>query len=332
MGKKHKNKNHSDNVNNNGQKKVRISEDARDFAKLDLKKFKKKEGEYYDSKKELKRAYYSRLVDDLPEAIDFVVTSGYKERENDEVREIKNEILRKIAEEKFVKYLTSCIKDGEEIDNIKMLPIILAEILERANKENASLKANDPNAEIYVMTDVMELSKLITKKKRKKLLEEGVDEKLVFDLLSVIPTEKVLKKSTNYRIRTLLNVLYNHAARTTVDVDKIMKVLIPQECETAVILFALLERRRKSSALPSDAQRALYNSITEWCFKHLEEADKSDIYGVLTRYINSRREEGSHDAERRYDFTLISENEYPKIAKIVKKIMDTTEDAEKYLK
>ena len=87
MGKNKHNKHNSD--KKNGQN-VRISDGAREFAKLDLKKFKKKEGEYYDSKKELKRAYYSRLVDLLPEAIEFVVFDGYKEKTNDEVAEIKN--------------------------------------------------------------------------------------------------------------------------------------------------------------------------------------------------------------------------------------------------
>lgn len=87
-----KHKHTNEKSNNNGQK-FRIQEGAKDFAKLDLKKFKKKEGDYYDSKKELKRAYYSRLVDDLPDAIEFVVFDGYKEVP--EVQETKNAIFAK---------------------------------------------------------------------------------------------------------------------------------------------------------------------------------------------------------------------------------------------
>lgn len=329
MGKnKHKHTN-NEKSNNNGQK-FRIQEGAKDFAKLDLKKFKKKEGDYYESKKELKRAYYSRLVDDLPEAIEFVVFDGYKD--NPEVQETKNAIFAKIASDsKFVEYLVKCIKDDEEIDNIKMLPVLIAEILEKMEAENVKLRANDPNAQVYDGTDLIELSTLILKKRRKKLLEKGVDEKLAFDLLSVIPTDKIMKKSAQYRIRTMLNIMYNYANKVTIPVDVILKFFIPEDYENLFICFSLLERRRKYSELKSDAQRALYNSITDWCFKHLEDMEKGQIYEVLMRYIKTRKAD-QKDAERRYDFTLISESEYPKIAKIVSKLIETDKDAAQYLK
>lgn len=59
--------------------------------------------------------------------------------------------------------------------------------------------------------------------------------------------------------------------------------------------------------------------------------DKGQIYEVLKRYINTRKAD-QKDAERRYDFTLISESEYPKIAKIVGKLIETDKDAAQYLK
>ena len=328
MGKNKHNKHSSD--KRNGQN-VRISDGAREFAKLDLKKFKKKEGEYYDSKKELKRAYYSRLVDLLPEAIEFVVFDGYKEKTNDEVAEIKNGVFCKIGgDDKFVEYVTKCIKNEEEIENIKLMPVMLSEILKKTTEQNERLRANDPNAQIYDLTDVLELSKLITKKKRKKLLADGVDENLAFDLLSVIPDKKIMKRSSSYRFRCMLDILNKYASSATINVDTIIKHFIPKDYIAPLIVFLLLERRAKNANL-TDPQRVLYNNFTEWCFKTLEEADKADIYGVLMRYIKGRKED-QRDSDRRYDFTLISENEYPKIAKIVKKIIDTEKDAEKYLK
>ena len=55
-------KNNDKNKNRNGSraKEFKIPEDAKKLAKLTLKKFKKENEDYYDSKKELKNAYYGQ--------------------------------------------------------------------------------------------------------------------------------------------------------------------------------------------------------------------------------------------------------------------------------
>lgn len=320
--------------NNNGgyrddHDNVKISRFAKDFATLDFKKFKKKEGKYYDGKKELKRAYYNRLIDDLPDAISFVVFDGYVD--NKGVKEFKNAILTKIAsDEKFISYLTELVKDGEDIDNIKLLPIIVKEILEAANIQNAKLREENPDAPVYDMSDLVELSKITAKKKIKKLIKAGANENMAFDIVSVLPAEAALAKSSAYRIRTLLTVLYDYAKTVNFSFGSIIKALVGEDYYPLVISVALLERKRKFAELETDSQRAFYNDVTEWCFKTLEELDKGTIINVFDKYIKARYKD-KYDSERRYAMTLVSESDYPRIAKVVKKMIENKPDNKKYL-
>lgn len=320
--------------NNNGgyrndHDNVKIPECAEDFAKLDFKKFKKKEGKYYDGKKELKRAYYNRLIDDLPDAINFVVYNGHID--NKETKETKNGILSKIvSDEKFISYLTKLVKDGEDIENIKLLPIIVKEILDAANIQNTKLREENPEAPIYDLSNLVELSKITAKKKIKKLVKAGVDENMAFDIVSVFPTEAVLAKSHVYRIHMLFVVLYEYAKSMSIPFEPIIKVLVGEDYYPLFISFALLERKRKFAELTNDSQRAFYNDVTEWCFKTLEELDKGTIIKVFEKYINTRRRD-KNDSERRYALTLVSESDYPRIAKVVKKLIESNPDNKKYL-
>ena len=64
---------------NDKQKGFRIPDDAKKLVKLNFKKFKKDGKDYYDSKKELKRAYYAEILDLLPESIVLLVRYGHIE-------------------------------------------------------------------------------------------------------------------------------------------------------------------------------------------------------------------------------------------------------------
>ena len=63
-------------MSNKNRNSVRINQDAKDFAKITFKKYKKEQGDYYDSKKELKSSYAMYLIDLLPGTIDFVAKYG----------------------------------------------------------------------------------------------------------------------------------------------------------------------------------------------------------------------------------------------------------------
>ena len=120
----------------NDRKEFKIPDEVKKLAKLSFKKFKKTDGDYYDSKKDLRKAYYAQIVDLLPAAIALIIKYGHIEA----VKEVKELIYEKITDPKFVKYLRKEIKAGSEFDNMILLPTIVYDIVGEAHKAAEAAK------------------------------------------------------------------------------------------------------------------------------------------------------------------------------------------------
>jgi hypothetical protein len=295
-----------------------------------MKKYKKENKDFFESKKDLKKAYWTDLIDLLPAAIDFCVSYGHINKP--EVQEMKVEIYKKIQDPDYVKILKKEIKHDNDIKNIRLLPIIIKEILmeaDRANKENL---AKDPNAKSYDMTDLQELSLLIMKKHMKKLVKAGVSEGLAFDILSIIPCKEALEKSQFYRIHAFYDTLYEHAKGAAIPFADIVDIVFGEEFVPALIVFALLERKEKFSKL-TDAQKTLYLDINSWCLNSMERMSKTEVKGILETYIKGRKKDEGQgkDGTRRFVFTSLPESDYEKIFKVVTSMIADNDSLKKYL-
>ena len=324
MSKKSKEKNEKKNSG------FKIPEDAKKLAKLNPKKFKKDSKDYYDTKKELKKAYYAQIMDYLPVSIQLLVRYGHVP----EVKELKDSIYEKITDEDFVKYLTKEIKDDYEFDNMELLPNIIYDIVKEAARQTELEKtANPDQKEEYDVSDLVELSQLILKKKIKKMVKAGIDKDVAFDVLSTIPTPNILKKSQYFHIRALFTVLYEHAKTMDINFEEIIKILFKDDDSYIehIITFALLERKEKISNF-NDSQKKLFNDITEYIFKTLEDMKRDRIYKILKSYCEarSRDEKQNRDTNRRYYISSLPENDYPKILKVVEKICEDNDSLKKY--
>ena len=316
---------------NNKNRKVHIPGDVKEFAKADFKKFKKRNSDYYDSKKELKQGYYLYLVDLFPPVIEFIVKYGYIN--NDDVQQVKHQALAKINDMDFIKVVKKTIKHGDDIENIKLLPIIIKEILMEAKKRNDAILAENPNGKIYDMSDLTELSYLILKKKMKKFEKAGIPASLAFDVLSIIPCKEALNSSQMYRIHALYDTLYEHAKTTQIDFDKLIDLAVDEDYHLACISFALLERKEKFSKL-TDSQKTLYLAITNWCFNTMEKKlKKQEVYELINIYVKSRirDDKNGRDSNRRYSLSSLSEEDYPRITTVVKRIIAEDDSVKKYL-
>ena len=98
-----------------------------------------------------------------------------------------------------------------------------------------------------------------------------------------------------------------------------------------VITFALLERRDKLSTF-NDSQKKLFNDITDYTLKSLEEMKKDDVFSVLKAYAETRRRDEAQkkDSQRRYYISSLPESDYPKIIKTVSKLVERYPDWKKY--
>ena len=308
-----------------------VNDDAKEFAKADFKKYKKHSGDYFDSKKEARASYMQYLIELLPKTIEFVVKYGYINKP--EVQETKAAIFAKLTDPDFVKVLKKEIDRGNKIDNIKLMPIIIKELLREGKKLNDQRLAEDPNAKIYDLTDLVDLSKMIMKKKLKKFEKAGINLNLAFDLLSIIPKDDVLKSSQYYRVHGVYDCMYEHAKSVTVPVAQIMEILIDEDYYPLFITFALLERKEKFTKL-TDAQKQLYLEISNWCFNVMEkDMNKDDIESIIKFYISGRKKDESQgkDGNRRYALDSLSETDYPRIKKVLAAMVSKDDTIKKYL-
>lgn len=313
---------------NNRREGFRIPEDALKMSKLTYKRFKKKNEDYYDKKKELKKAYYDKLVDLLPETITLLVRYGHVR----EVQEIKDQLYEKLVDPQFVKVITHMIEDKEDIPNIKMLPIVIRDIVHMAKQQEEKDKEMDKDSEGYDVDDLLNLSKLILKKKIKKMKNEGIDENVAFQCLSVIPCDKVLEdRQINYRLRVLMSVLYDLAKTTEIDFGKVIGMLIPEKYANVVILFCLLERKDKFAQF-TESQQKFFIQINGWIFDVMEDMDRSGIESILKTYVETRKrdEASGRDGNRRYFIKSLPESDYPRVRKVVDRMMEEDPTVEKY--
>ncbi len=313
---------------NQNNRRIKIPGDAREFAAATFKKY-KKHNDCFDSKKELKQSYNMYLIDLLPRTIEFLIRSGHIK--SDEIQETKQAIYAKLVDEDFVKVLRKELKNGNDIDNIKLLPIIIKDILVLTEKENRELLAKDPNSKIYDMSDLIEISQLILKKRLKKFEKAGIDQTIAFDVLSVIPTPKALETSQTYRIHAFFEVLYEHAKAKAIPFAAIMNTLVDDKWFQVFIAFALLERKDKFTNL-TDAQKTFYLDVSNWVFSTMEKLSKDEIEAILRAFVAGRKrdEAQGRDSNRRHALSSLPEADYPRIIKMVNKLISEDDTIKKY--
>ena len=319
---------------NNGKNNIDVPKDVLRMSKITLKKFKKKkveEGEDF-SKKELKKAYMDELIDYLPETIDFLLRYGGIQ--TNEMKDLRNSIYGKIADHKFIKYLTKQIKDDEDVGDIRLLPAIIRDIISEVKMQEEKDKQQNPNANIsYDTSDILNLSQLILRKKIKKADKDlGIDPDVALDLLMVIPHKSMLKdRQINYRLRLFMNVLYEHAKTADINYESCLKLVGLNEYAQSVVVFNLLERRSKFNNF-NENQQKLFIAINEWMLNQLEEMNRTDLESVLKLYTDLRKRDASQnrDEDRRYFLKSVPEDEFPNLKKVINHMIDSNGDIEKF--
>nr|DAX37470.1 MAG TPA: hypothetical protein [Caudoviricetes sp.] len=328
---KKKNKHDRDRENSGKRNQFDIDKSVRKFATIDFKSFKKKNKDYFDGKKEMRKGYILNLIDNLPQVIKFIVKYGHID--NNDVRSVRDGALAKLSNEEFIKAVRKELKLDNKIDNIKLLPIINDIILKEAVKTNAERLAENANAEVYDVEPLLDLSKAILKKKLKKFEKAGIPEAIAFDVLSVIPCNEALDSSQFYRVRTFFDRLYESSKTQAIPFANIMDLITGEDKFPMFITFALLERKEKFTKL-TDNQKTLYLDISTWCFDQMENKLSSDVVrNIIKMYIKSRKHDDSagKDSNRRYSLISLPETDYKKIRKIVDEMVAKDDSIKKYL-
>lgn len=313
-----------------------LTEEVAEFviAKFD-KKYKKHNRDFFDSKKEMKQAFFGDLTYNLEFVIPWVLKNGHN-KNNPDVVKIKDAIYEQLAGETgpdFTKYIKKSFERGEldDFDNIKFLPILLYEIISNINKENKKLQAEDPNAPQYDASDLYDLSETLLKKKLKKFDKKKINRDLAFDILSIIPDDSAMRFSPIFRVKALFTLLYQYASKVDIEFDKVIKNTLSEDYYDKVIFWSIRERKEIYKNF-NERQKTLFKEITEWTFDHLNQMEKEEIEKILVNYIKDRKrdEENGRDENRRYFISSLPDD-YNRIVKVVRRILERDASAKKYL-
>lgn len=322
--------------NNRNNKDSRFSEESvREFAKISYEKYRKENKQYFDSKKELRKDYFMSLTFDLPDVIKFVLLKGHLQTEN--IQQLKNGCYEKFVGDDgtaYVKYLIKEFKkyNGDDIENINFLPVILYEIISDIMKFNAEHQ-DQPEELIQNPDEIFELYNTILKKRLKKAEKQGIDHNLAIDLLGVIPHPSIMEYSPFFRARVVFDIIYKHADKSAnINIQKVFKYIIHEDDYNIFLGYALQERKDKCKGF-NDTQRKVFNDINEWVFNTLEDMRKNDIADILINYIRVRKKDAAagKDSNRRYFISSLPGPLYPRICSVVTQIRAKDPEAEKYL-
>ena len=223
-------------------------------------------------------------------------------------------------------------EDGpDSIENIRLLPIILHEIIGMILAYNND-HADEPSVLLAPPDELFKLSETILKKKLKKAEKIKLSSNLAFDALSAIPCKAAMQYSPYFRVRILFDILYRYAEDEILDFDSIIRFLIKESDYSFIIGFALQERKDKSKYF-NERQKKVFDDINTWIFEQLESMSFDDIENILRNYIKSRERDAlqGKDSPRRYYLASLPQTIYPNIIKVVNRIKGRTPDYEKYL-
>ena len=305
-----------------------IKDSAKEFGKLNFKKYKKKNGDDFDKKKDLLASYQTALCSELPNALYFLVNYAHIP----ENQKLKDKCYETLFDKHTIKAISDELDEFGDIDNIELFPIVGYEMIRQSTLAYEARKKEDPEAEPNDLTNFIDLIKRINKKKLKKMKKEEIDDAVAFDVTCILPYAELLnEKSSMYRLKMLFTVLYEHAKTKKIDFAKLMKILIGKDQYQKAIAYSILERKDKYVNF-NDSQKELFNQVTVWTFNTLEEMDIDMIYAIISRFVDVRKrdKEQGKDSARRYFIGTLPETDYPNIHKVMNKLKEQKPGCEEF--
>ena len=327
----------------NNKDRFKINEDALNFSRMSFDEAKHESKRYrkgkddaidvfgYCDKDERRDAWAEYLFGLLPETINFVVRYGHMQEP--EVKNVVNGVYERFYDcPKLLKLIKRELKDDNEIENIKLFPIMAATYVSMVKDRNNKVLADNQNAETIDLSDIVKIVKMILKKRIDKLEKIGIETGMSMDLLCIIPCNQAMKIGTTFRLKSFFDALYEYAKEVKVPFEDLIDAMFDEEWIPLIIKFALLERKEKFSKL-TDNQKNLYLDISNYCFNMMEnKLDEDQLEAILKSYADARRIDDSkgRDTNRRYALNSLSENEYPRITSVIKKMTVNNDSIEKY--
>lgn len=272
--------------------------------------------------KKMKTSDIAAIIDEHQEdLVKFCINEGYRVKNQD----IMKDFHKRMFNEKFPKALRKIIKVGKKEDDHNGLDIgfvvIIAGFIEKNHtSENMTEELISEYSEI-----IDELLKSRVKKIKKKV---DIDESVIKELLLITPdigyisSEKFVGIYSQKMLRKLyiMSQTKSTGLENTEQVTKLFKALFGKKLLDLIAVRILLEKKEYMKNF-NEEQIRIWNLMTAFALEYIENEDKDHIIELLEYYCVRRRTDANkgRDAARRINKSMITEEQYPRIAKAINK-------------
>ena len=128
-----------------------------------------------------------------------------------------------------------------------------------------------------------------------------------------------------------MHVLYEFAKTKEIEFGKVIGMFIPEKYASVVILFCLLERKDKFASF-NENQQKFFIQINGWIFDVMEDMERNQVESILNTYVDTRKRDESNgrDGNRRYFLKSLPETDYPRVRKVIDRMLESDSSVEKY--
>lgn len=259
------------------------------------------------------------VYDELPDLVRFYLRKAHKEQDT------VAQMFDMFKDKKFAKAIKEILKTDDYNPIEVSAATMLGDFLVTSGSD-----LDEKTLEIY--SDA--IKKILKKRTGKVVKKSGLDPDVAQELLLVIADPEIIgdPKFLYIYMQRLLKKLYAIARDRDLGLDStdkfkgLFKVLFGGDMLPHVPVHILLEPKHIMGKF-NENQISVWNGLTAFALEYLEKQAKDDKDGVrdaLKSYTDRREFESNkgRDSARRINLQSLTEEDYPKLAKIISKVAD----------
>lgn len=254
-----------------------------------------------------------------------IISAWYIEKGHRE-RETLEDIIKIFSSRKASK---ATVRVSKEQENGYGFPIefvlVLREVINR-------LSRSEENEDMVAHYSVA-CQRILKSQVKKFRRAADIGEAAALELLSVVPSTSVIRNErvVGIFVGRVVRKLYQIIDADIIEVKSfkhlrsIFRFLFGEEYETEVAISLLLERRLNDNM--GDKVVKAYGQLTDYALDTIMKLDKAEITGVLENYARRRENDYKRkkDAPRRFNPKGLSNEDYKKLHKAIKKLIKQDE-------
>ena len=277
-------------------------------------------------KKMSKEERMDLILDSQNDLIKYFIKDGFRPNEAETIKKLYDAIEKP----KFIKALKSIIKKVPD-ELSRGYAVILYGYVQSHQNDKDKVMYSDEESVIEVFAQM--ISSILKKDVKRIAKKTNIPVSVVTEILVIAPSLEYISSVNVLGIysQRMMQKLYRATGDdvqiTTKALTKLFGMIFDKANLNAVAINALLERKDNVTHL-TEAQRTIWNTVTDWALGIIEGLDKEVMIKTLKEYYRRRNKDAKNDknkrggdSPRRVNLAQLPEEDYPKIRKAIKKLL-----------